>query len=129
MMANQARGRFALAISFLFLIALSACAPYTSSPVITVGDNRPPYIESLRAAPSVIGQAGTAVIECVASDPDGDELSYQWSAKRGRIWGQGSAVKWTAPDACGDCIVTVTVTDSKGAKISQSVTIKVKEAG
>jgi hypothetical protein len=205
---NQARGRFALAISLLFLIALGACAPHNNAPVITdltaetgwilpqgsaevkcvafdpdgdkltyvwsasggtisesgsivrwtapdakgtytitvkvadtkcgeatkqillnVGDNRPPRIESLSAAPSVLSQAETTVIECVASDPDGDGLSYQWSAGRGRISGQGSAVEWTAPNTCADYIVTVTVTDSKGAKTSQSVSITVKEAG
>jgi hypothetical protein len=117
--ANQARGRFALAISLLFLIALGACAPHNNAPVIT----------DLTAAPSVIGQAETTVIECVASDPDGDGLSYQWLAEQGSTSGQGPTISWTAPNACGDYIVTVTVTDSKGAKTSQSVTIKVKEAG
>jgi hypothetical protein len=116
---NQANWRFALAISLLFLIALGACAPHNDAPVIT----------DLTAAPSVIGQAETTVIECVASDPDGDELSYQWSAEQGSTSGQGPTINWTAPNACGDYIVTVTVTDSKGAKTSQSVTIKVKEAG
>jgi hypothetical protein len=125
---NQANWRFALAISLLFLIALGACVPHNNSPV-TVGDNRPPRIESLSAAPSVIGQAETTVIECVASDPDGDGLSYQWSAEQGSTSGQGPTINWTAPDACGDYIVTVTVTDSKGAKTSQSVTITVKKAG
>lgn len=205
---NQGRGRFALAILLLFLIALSACARYNNFPVITdltaetgwvlpqgsaevkcvafdpdgdeltyvwsasggtisqsgsiarwrapeakgnytitvkvadtkrgeatrqirlnVGDNYPPRIESLSAAPSVIGQAETTVIKCVASDPDGDGLSYQWSAERGHISGQGPAVEWTAPDACADYIVTVTVTDSKGAETSQSVTVTVRKPG
>ncbi len=69
------------------------------------------------------------MIDCVASDPDGDGLSYQWSAERGRIVGQGPVVEWLAPTACADYIVTVTVTDSKGAEASQSVTITVKKAG
>jgi hypothetical protein len=117
--ANQARGRFALAISLLFLIALGACAPHNNAPVIT----------DLTAAPSVIGQAETTVIECVASDPDGDGLTYVWSASGGTISQSGPIVRWTAPNACADYIVTVTVTDSKGAKASQSVTITVKKPG
>lgn len=114
--ANQARGRFALAISLLFLIALGACAPHNNAPVVT----------DLTAAPSVIGQAETTVIKCVASDPDGDELTYVWSASGGTISESGPIVEWTAPNACADYIVTVTVTDSKEAKTSQSVTITVK---
>jgi len=134
--ANQARGRFALAISLLFLIALGACVPHNNAPVIT-GDNHPPRIESLSAAPSVIGQAETTVIECVASDPDGDSLTYVWSATGGTVSPlfppksepPGPIVEWTAPNACADYLVTVTITDSKGAKASQSVSITVKEAG
>jgi hypothetical protein len=125
---NQARKRLALAISLLLLIVLGACAPQSNS-TVTSGDNRPPLIESLSASPSVIGQAETTVIECVASDPDGDALSYQWSAERGRISGQGPSVTWTSPDACADYIVTVTVTDSRGAITSQSVTITVRKPG
>jgi hypothetical protein len=117
---KQTRGRFALVISLLLLIVLGACAPHSNSP---------PRIESLTAAPSVIGQAETTVIECIASDPDGDELSYQWSTEQGSVSGQGPSVTWTGPDTCGDYIVTVTVTDSKGAKTSQSVTITVKKPG
>jgi len=96
---------------------------------LTVGDNQPPRIESLSASPSIISQGGKTLIECVASDPDGDELTYQWSAEQGSISGQGPKVEWTAPNVCGDYIVTVTVTDSKGAKTSQSVTITAKKAG
>jgi hypothetical protein len=125
---NQTRRRFALAISLLFLIALGACVPHNNSPVV-VGDNHPPCIESLSAAPSVLGEAETTVIECVASDPDGDELSYQWSAEQGSLSGQGPAVEWTSPGACGDYVVTVSVTDSNGAKTSQSVTITVRKPG
>jgi hypothetical protein len=125
--ANQARGRFALAISLLVLIALGACVPHNNAPVIT----------DLTAAPSVIGQAETTVIECVASDPDGDSLTYVWSATGGTISPSfppkseppGPIVEWTAPNACADYLVTLTVTDSKGAKTSQSVSITVKEAG
>jgi hypothetical protein len=125
---NQARKRSALAISLLFLIAVGACTPHSNSPV-TVGDNHPPRIESLSAAPSVISQAETTVIECVASDPDGNSLTYVWSATGGTISQSGPIIRWTAPNACADYIVTVTVTNSKGAKTSQSVTITVKKPG
>jgi hypothetical protein len=123
--APEAKGTYTITVK----VADTKRGEATKQMLINVGDNRPPQIESLSAAPSVIGQAETAVIECVASDPDGDALSYQWSAEQGRISGQGPSVTWTSPDACADYIVTVTVTDSKGAITSQSVTITVRKPG
>ena len=57
----------------------------------------------------------------MASDPDEDELSYEWSVKGdwtkgGKISGDGFMVTWTAPST-KDITVTITVivSDSKGA--------------
>jgi hypothetical protein len=91
--------------------------------------NRAPVIESLTAEPPVVNQAETTVIKCVAFDPDGDELAYQWVAARGNISGQGATVTWTAPSACDDYVVRVNVTDRRGGKTSRELGIKVKEAG
>jgi hypothetical protein len=152
---SQARGRLSLAISLLFLMALSACAPSNNAPVVADLTAEPGWllpqgsaeVKCVASDPdgdeltyvwsasggtiseSVIRQAEGSMIDCVASDPDGDSLSYQWSAERGQVVGQGPVVEWLAPIPCADYIVTVTVTDSKGAKVSQSVTITVKKAG
>ena len=91
--------------------------------------NHPPVIESLTAEPSPVKQGKTSTIECVASDPDGDELSYLWSAARGNISGQGSAVTWTAPNTCGSYVITVTVADSRGGEASEELEIKVIKPG
>ncbi|MFC1974736.1 Ig-like domain-containing protein, partial [Chloroflexota bacterium] len=76
--------------------------------------NHRPVIESLVANPSVVNQSETTTIECIASDPDGDKLSYQWKTTGGSISGEGAAVTWTAPITCGSYVVTVTVADGKG---------------
>ena len=50
---------------------------------IDITINQSPVIESLIAEPSVVTRGENAIIECVASDPDGDTLVYEWSAARG----------------------------------------------
>jgi len=91
--------------------------------------NHPPVIESLTAEPSLVRQGKTSTIECVASDPDSDELSYLWSAATGNISGQGSAVTWTAHNTCGTYVITVTVSDSRGGEASEELDITVRKPG
>jgi len=91
--------------------------------------NQPPVIESLTAEPPVVKQGKSTTIECVASDPDDDKLSYQWVATKGNISGQGSIVTWTAPTTCGNYVITVTVVDSGGNEVTEELTIEVKKPG
>ncbi|TET41582.1 MAG: hypothetical protein E3J66_05095 [Dehalococcoidia bacterium] len=74
-------------------------------------------------------------IECIVSDPDGDELSYQWSADVapgslsssdvGSISGEGSSVTWTAPTRRSTVIVSVLVSDGKGGTDTEDIVIDV----
>jgi hypothetical protein len=63
---------------------------------------------------------------CNATDPDGDELSYGWSAARGGITGEGATVTWTAPNSVGSYNVTVIVIDGRGGEVTKKVTIEVR---
>ncbi len=97
---------------------------------LDVAANHPPVIESLVAEHMVVIFGRSTGIECVASDPDGDVLTYFWDADDGEISGEGPAVIWTAPDACGEYItVTVTVVDGRGGEASREVTIRVRKPG
>ena len=110
----------------LSLVALILCLILGSS---CVQSNKSPVIESLTAEPPVVTQNKSATVKCVASDPDGDKLSYQWVATKGNISGQGSTVTWIAPQACGNYVIIVTAADGRGGEASQELTIRVKKPG
>jgi peptidoglycan-associated lipoprotein len=65
-----------------------------------------------------------------ASDPDGDTLTYAWSAPAGSLTNPSAvSTPWTAPMQEGPVPVTVRVSDGKGGTASDVVTIQViKEA-
>ena len=91
--------------------------------------NHAPVIESLVAEPLVVVQGENATIKCVASDPDGDTLNYEWSAARGNISGQGPVVTWTAPSTCDEYIIKVIVSDIRGSETGEELKIRVKNPG
>jgi hypothetical protein len=91
---------------------------------VILADHRP-AIAGLEAHEMVV-PLGTCQIVCIASDPDGDVLSYNWSASGGSISGTGAAVNWTAPDSIGSYNVTVVVTDGRGEEVTKQIAITVR---
>jgi hypothetical protein len=85
--------------------------------------NHRPIITSLEAEADWTTPSSSLQVTCNASDRDGDELSYNWSASRGEISGEGATVNWTAPFSVGSYDVTVTVTDGRGGEVMDQVTI------
>jgi hypothetical protein len=77
----------------------------------TTAVNRPPIIASLEAAAGWTAPLGSLQVTCTASDPDGDELSYEWIATGGSTSGAGHEVIWTAPEEVGMYDITVVVND------------------
>jgi len=88
--------------------------------------NQRPVITRLAAEPEAVIPLGNCRIVCNATDPDGDELSYGWSATGGGIVGQGATVTWTAPGSEGFYNVTVVVTDARGGQAMQLVNMEVR---
>jgi hypothetical protein len=88
--------------------------------------NHRPIITSLEAGADWTTPSDSLQVTCNASDRDGDELSYNWSADGGEINGEGATVTWTAPGAVGLYNVTVTVTDGRGGEVMKQVTITVR---
>ncbi len=106
----------AFAVLLITIFFLGGCSPI----------NHPPLVTSIEAKQSIIGPLDSCLIECVALDEDGDELSYEWSASKGSINGNGATVAWTAPETEGIYNIKVKVTDGNGGEVTDSVTITVK---
>jgi outer membrane protein OmpA-like peptidoglycan-associated protein len=87
--------------------------------------NRPPTVDA-RCEPCTVEVGRTATVTADASDPDGDTLTYKWSAPAGKITNPTARqTPWTAPMQEGPVQFTVTVDDGKGGTASDQVTIQV----
>lgn len=89
--------------------------------------NHDPVISELNATPRKIDLGDTSQLACNASDPDGDTLSYHWSADGGTIAGSGAAAVWTAPLVEGNYYITCVVEDGRGGTDSSSIGIMVRD--
>jgi hypothetical protein len=109
-----------LAILALFIITLvifSGCTP----------PNHTPIIISLTANPqSPIEVNQSTVITCLATDQDGDTLTYAWTKTGGTITGSGSTITWTAPAIVGTYTITCTVSDGE-LSTTQTLVITLSE--
>lgn len=76
--------------------------------------NKTPVIASVSVNPASVNASGMVTVTVVASDPDGDELTYNYNVTGGAVSGTGPNVTWTAPSAEGAHSVNVTVSDGKG---------------
>jgi outer membrane protein OmpA-like peptidoglycan-associated protein len=87
--------------------------------------NRPPTVKA-QCDPCTVEVGGRSQLTANAQDPDGDQLTYQWTTPAGKL-DQATTPKpmWTAPMVEGPVPVTVTVSDGKGGTATDTVTIQV----
>jgi hypothetical protein len=97
----------------------------TDQITITVRTSNPPTVTSLIADASWTTPLGSLQVTCTASDPDDDELSYEWTTSGGNISGTGAVVNWTAPEEVGIYSVTVVVIDGQGSSATKTLPIGV----
>jgi len=83
--------------------------------------NRQPTITSLETEADWTAPLGTLQVTCTASDPDGNNLRYEWSNSGGDISGTGHEVIWTAPEEVGMYDITVVVDDGQGGEDTGSI--------
>ncbi|WP_367616343.1 kelch repeat-containing protein [Corallococcus exercitus] len=101
---------------------------------LSISFNSSPSVALLSASPTqlVVGQPTSVSVE--AADPDGDSLSYAWSASCAGTWtdATSSAARFTPSllpaAACNNCRLTVAVSDGRGGRGSGSVALCVRNA-
>jgi len=87
--------------------------------------NQVPIISSLTASARRIAPTDTTLINCSASDPDGDSLIFNWSAASGILESDSAQAVWQAPDSSGYFLIKCTVSDLFGGVASDSILIVV----
>ncbi len=104
-------------------------APPTDTSV-TTEPNRSPEIVGLTVASDRIEPFSICDIECVATDADGDELSYEWTVSAGEIYGEGPDIQWGSPVSEGLYRVSVKVDDGRGgsAEFSEPLSVQANAA-
>lgn len=108
-----------LLVPSAFLV-LSGCAQPAAEKV----ENNVPVIESISHVKDVFSNVEIA-LGCLASDADGDNLTYNWSAEAGTIIGEGADVLWMPPDRLGTYNVFLVVSDGRGGEARETVSIRV----
>jgi len=107
----------------LVIVVVVAAVLLFLVPSCTTPANRRPTITSLEAESEWTAPLGSLQVMCTASDPDGDALSYEWSASGGSVTGTGGVVNWIAPEEVGAYDITVVVTDNQGEGNTGSITL------
>lgn len=108
-----------IAVLPILLGAFVGCGGEKGAPA-SVSKNTPPTITAGRVIQQNVFSAGGArtgikvSLEATASDPDGDTLTYEWSASTGNLIGSGSNVQWQ--DWESGATASVVVRDGHGGE-------------
>ena len=86
-----------------------------------------PEIVMLKATPRKCEPSQTINLDCLATDANGDSLSYAWHGFQGQLIGNAAEVIYTVPALSGNYFVHCTVTDTDGLSSSDSLLIMVRE--
>ena len=132
--AEDPTGQF---INFNAFWRLEGVVTVDSNPVVV---NNPPVISSVSASQSglavtriVVETDGDVTVTAVANDPDGDQLSFDWSASDSRInpiGGTNNPTLVFSPAGLAEDVygVRVTVTDDSASPLSSSAELLLQVA-
>ncbi|TET44960.1 hypothetical protein E3J62_08850 [candidate division TA06 bacterium] len=93
-----------------------------------------PYIRGLSATPSNVSKGGATTLECFATDPDQNTLSYTWTCQAGKLYTDttfstetdtGNPIVWKAPDNSGIFVIDIKVEDGTDGSADSSIAIPV----
>ncbi|MEW6509876.1 MAG: LamG-like jellyroll fold domain-containing protein [Bacteroidota bacterium] len=89
--------------------------------------NALPVISRITALPRKVNIGAASDVRCTARDPDGDTLTYNWSASGGALLNVDSVAQWTAPLQPGNYVVRCRVFDGYGGSAIDSVSLMVRD--
>ena len=90
--------------------------------------NQSPIVSCAAERPEILPGESVALV-ATASDPDGDPLSYTWTASAGKVTGTGARVTLALDGATAPSVanVSVRVTDSRGASATSDCSVRLME--
>ena len=99
----------------------------TVTPPPAPAPNRNPTFSATATCDPVTVEPGqTSRCSATATDPDGDPVTYAWTAPGGTFNPANAAnTTWTAPQQLGSVPVTVTARDNRGGSATASITLQV----
>jgi peptidoglycan-associated lipoprotein len=87
--------------------------------------NRPPTVTAT-CNPCSVEPGQTSNLTATGTDPDGDPLTYAWTAPQGTFNNPAAPnTVWTAPNQDGDVQATVTARDPRGGTATGTVNVQV----
>ncbi len=100
-----------MALFLLLMVLFMSC----EEDALTESINNGPEIKSISSSPVSVKVNETVILNCVATDADGDDLSYTWSADQGNFTNgtMGPSVNWISPSKEGAFVIQVIVSDGK----------------
>jgi hypothetical protein len=111
------------------LVCAGCAAPKSPAPLEppTEPVNNPPVISGLTADQQTVQPLGRLQLNCQASDPESDNLTYRWTSSGGLLDSSAATASWTAPKDPGSYKVTVVVSDGRGGTSTADTLITVPE--
>jgi hypothetical protein len=106
------------------LVVLTVTGTLLCTACSTTG-NKAPHISGLEASTLYVYPTGKSTIDCIVSDPEGDDITFKWACSDGEFIGSGPVVTWKAPNKYGDCHIMVIAQDTNGNSDQATLTIGV----
>ncbi|MFP5502546.1 MAG: Ig-like domain-containing protein [Candidatus Sericytochromatia bacterium] len=112
----------------------SPSASPSATPTPETSANQAPTLGTLTQSPMKIEVDASGLLSVSASDPDGDALTYTWSAEYGTVEGDGARATYRGSGGYNpyeriDDTVTVVVSDGRGGTVTETFTVDLYVGG
>jgi peptidoglycan-associated lipoprotein len=98
------------------------------APPPPAANRNPTFSLNATCDPAVLDPGAQSRCNATATDPDGDAVTYRWSAPSGTFGTPTTAgTTWTAGQNPGNVPLTVTATDPRGGTATSTVTVQVTQ--